>query len=224
MEGAFNLDSDSQRKGRPQYCDAKGVLRLLEGVLPVPQASGVGAEGNELEISVDIRFQLEAELGERVQRIVSGDRVAIEMELEALEETLAAAEKVTPTRDSKLQKLLDQTLPARFNSGGTIVFTKYVDTLEYLEEHVRDEFGDRVSVHTLYGELGEAERNERFQEFADSERGVLIATDVISEGMNLACIRIVNVLQFQVFFIGIFTSYASNHYKTVPVNIALLID
>ncbi|WP_256301703.1 helicase-related protein [Haloarchaeobius salinus] len=127
----------------------------------------------------------ETELGQRVERVVTGDRRAIEVELETLEETLEAANRVTKTRDSKLQRLLDQTLPARFNSGGTIVFTKYVDTLEYLEEHVRDEFGDRVSVHTLYGELGEAERNERFQEFADSERGVLIATDVISEGMNL---------------------------------------
>ncbi len=127
----------------------------------------------------------ETELGERVERVVTGDRRAIEVELESLEEALDAAESVTKTRDSKLQRLLDQTLPARFNSGGTIVFTKYVDTLEYLEEHVREEFGDRVSVHTLYGELGEAERNERFQEFADAERGVLIATDVISEGMNL---------------------------------------
>lgn len=127
----------------------------------------------------------ESELGERVERVVTGDRAAIQMEREALERTLEKAERVTKTRDSKLQKLLNQTLPARFNSGGTIVFTKYVDTLQYLEEHVREEFGDKVSVHTLFGELGEAERNERFQEFADAERGVLIATDVISEGMNL---------------------------------------
>lgn len=127
----------------------------------------------------------ETELGERVERVVTGDEKAIRMELESLETTLEAADDVTQSRDSKLQKLLDQTLPARFNSGGTIIFTKYVDTLEYLEEHVRDEYGDQVSVHTLYGELGDAERNERFQAFADADRGVLIATDVISEGMNL---------------------------------------
>ncbi len=127
----------------------------------------------------------ETELGERVERIVAGDKAAIEMELEALEETLESAESVTKTRDSKLQRLLDQTLPARFRSGGTIIFTKYVDTLEYLEEHIREEFGEDISLHTLYGELGEAERNERFQAFADADRGVLIATDVISEGMNL---------------------------------------
>jgi superfamily II DNA or RNA helicase len=130
----------------------------------------------------------EAELGERVERVVSGDRAAIEMELDTLEDTLAAAEKVTKTRDSKLQQLLTQTLPARFTSGGTIIFTKYVDTLEYLEEQVGEmlesDYPD-VELYTLYGELNEGERHERFQKFADADRGVLIATDVISEGMNL---------------------------------------
>jgi Superfamily II DNA/RNA helicases, SNF2 family len=110
----------------------------------------------------------EAELGDRVERVVSGDRAAIEMELETLEETLEAANKVTQSRDSKLKQLLTQTLPARFTSGGTIIFTKYVDTLEYLEEQIGEmlesEYPD-VELYTLYGELNEAERHERFQEF-----------------------------------------------------------
>jgi SNF2 family DNA or RNA helicase len=130
----------------------------------------------------------EEELGERVERVVSGDRAAIEMELNALEETLEAANKVTPTRDSKLQKLLDQTLPSRFSSGGTIIFTKYIDTLEYLEEEVEEFLEDahqNVELYTLHGKLNTAERDERFQRFADADRGVLISTDVISEGMNL---------------------------------------
>ncbi|NHN41822.1 DEAD/DEAH box helicase [Halorubellus sp. JP-L1] len=151
------------------------------------ETAGVSAElaqANALDSDPGEDYS-ETELGERVERVVTGDEKAIRMELASLETTLEAAEGVTPSRDSKLQKLLGQTLPARFRSGGTIIFTKYVDTLEYLEEHVRDEYGDQVSVHTLYGEIGDAERNERFQAFADADRGVLIATDVISEGMNL---------------------------------------
>jgi superfamily II DNA or RNA helicase len=145
------------------------------------------AQANALDSDPGEEYS-ETELGERVERVVSGDRAAIEMEMEALEETLAAAEKVTKTRDSKLQKLLNQTLPARFTSGGTIIFTKYVDTLEYLQEHVEEmlesDYPD-VELHTLYGELNEPERHERFEQFAEADRGVLIATDVISEGMNL---------------------------------------
>ncbi len=145
------------------------------------------AQANALDSDPGEEYS-EAELGERVERVVSGDRSAIEMELEDLENTLEAAEKVTKTRDSKLQRLLEQTLPARFTSGGTIIFTKYVDTLEYLEEQVGDFLEDNypdVELYTLFGELSDGERHERFQNFADSDRGVLIATDVISEGMNL---------------------------------------
>ncbi|SDR06011.1 helicase-related protein [Natronobacterium texcoconense] len=175
----------SLRNRKDKLTDRLNELESDDDV--IEETAGISeemAQANALDSDPGEEYS-ETELGERVERVVTGDRHAIEIELETLEETLEAAERITKTRDSKLQQLLDQTLPARFNSGGTIIFTKYVDTLEYLEEHVRDEFGDRVSVHTLYGELGEAERNERFQEFADAERGVLIATDVISEGMNL---------------------------------------
>ena len=156
----------------------------------VDESAGISADlaqANALDSDPGEEYS-ESELGERVERIVSGDRAAIEMELGALEETLEAAERVTKTRDSKLQRLLGQTLPARFTSGGTIIFTKYVDTLKYLEEHIQefidDEYPD-VELQTLYGELNDAERNERFEKFAEADRGVLIATDVISEGMNL---------------------------------------
>jgi hypothetical protein len=60
-----------------------------------------------------------------------------------------------------------------------------VDTLEYLEQQIKDSQSAETEVFTLHGSLNEAQRKERFNEFEDSSRGVLIATDVISEGMNL---------------------------------------
>jgi SNF2 family DNA or RNA helicase len=127
----------------------------------------------------------EEELRERVERFVTGDKEAIQKEIEHLEEALGKAERVTKTRDSKLQKLLNDTLPSRFAYPRVIIFTKYVDTLNYLEEMIEDDDDLRTDVYTLHGSLNEAQRNERFQKFKDSDRAVLIATDVISEGMNL---------------------------------------
>lgn len=127
----------------------------------------------------------EEELRERVERFVTGDKEAIQKEIEHLEEALGKAERVTKTRDSKLQKLLNDTLPSRFAYPRVIIFTKYVDTLNYLEEMIEDDDDLRADVYTLHGSLNEAQRNERFQKFKDSNRAVLIATDVISEGMNL---------------------------------------
>lgn len=134
----------------------------------------------------------EEELGKRVERIVTGDEAAIKYELEALETAKEEAETVTSSRDGKLQKLLTETLPNRAQYPRVIIFTKYVDTLEYLEAQIENAktnatsaLSEDLEVFTLYGELNEAQRQERFEAFAETSPGVLIATDVISEGMNL---------------------------------------
>ncbi|WP_256567249.1 helicase-related protein [Natrinema gelatinilyticum] len=138
----------------------------------------------------------EEEAGERVERVVSGDKTAIEHELDVLNEVAEKAAKVTKTRDSKLQELLKNTLRNRLNTDSrVIIFTKYTDTLEYLAEQV-EESGryDDCDLFTLHGELSEGQRKDRFQEFESSNRAVLISTDVISEGMNLqhACNQIIH--------------------------------
>lgn len=138
----------------------------------------------------------EEEAGERVERVVSGNKTAIEHELDVLNEVAEKAAKVTKSRDSKLQELLKNTLRNRLNTDSrVIIFTKYTDTLEYLAEQV-EESGryDDCDLFTLHGKLSEGQRKDRFQEFESSNRAVLISTDVISEGMNLqhACNQIIH--------------------------------
>ena len=162
-------------------------LEELDEDETVQETAGISesmAQANALDNDPGEEYS-EEEVGERVERVVAGDRGAIQRELDALDDVLEKAERITKTRDSKLQKFLDDTLPNRFQYPRVIVFTKYVDTLEYLEEQIQDSTSDETEVFTLYGSLNEAQRKERFAEFEDSSRAVLIATDVISEGMNL---------------------------------------
>lgn len=99
--------------------------------------------------------------------------------------------KITPNKDAKLQALCHQVIPELFEiakrnpqaPARVIVFTSYKDTLDYYEEHFKAALG--CPVFTLDGALSEAERNRRFAAFSDSNRAILIATDVISEGVNL---------------------------------------
>jgi hypothetical protein len=67
-----------------------------------------------------------------------------------------------------------------------IIFTRYVDTLEYLAEQIRGDnrYAD-TDVFTIHGGLGERQRREVFQAFDRSDKAVLVATDAISEGINL---------------------------------------
>jgi superfamily II DNA/RNA helicase len=83
--------------------------------------------------------------------------------------------------------MLDNTLRifTRERSKATI-FTKYKDTLDYLAEQIPQHRNFRgIKVVTLFGELNETQRKERFKEFEQAKHAVMIATDGISEGLNL---------------------------------------
>lgn len=127
------------------------------------------------------------EAARRTERSVFGDLEAIKRELEELEAAIEAADNVTPSRDNKRRELLGRVLPARLREDPkVIVFTRYIDTLEYLEEQIgEDSRFEDTEVFTIHGRLPERKRREVFQEFDRAEKAVLVATDAISEGMNL---------------------------------------
>lgn len=96
---------------------------------------------------------------------------------------------IKPNKDRKLAVVRDQVLPELLAKAGVntparvIVFTRFKDTLFYLERELKRQAD--YELVTLYGDLSEAERDRRFDQFASSPRAVLLATDVISEGLNL---------------------------------------
>ena len=127
------------------------------------------------------------EAAQRTERTVFGSAEAIEAELATLATAIETAQAVTPSRDNKLSKLLEVVLPNRLRDDPkVIVFTRYVDTLTYLAEQIEGSrrFAD-TDVLTIHGSLSEGKRREVFRAFDHSEKAVLIATDAISEGINL---------------------------------------
>jgi superfamily II DNA or RNA helicase len=127
------------------------------------------------------------EAGQRTERVVYGSPEEIQSELELLEDVLAKAEKVTPSRDNKLAKLLDTVLRERLRTEPKVViFTRYVDTMKYLEEQIgRNKRYANATVLTIHGGLNERQRQDVFLAFERAEVGILVATDAISEGINL---------------------------------------
>ena len=127
------------------------------------------------------------EASQRTERVVFGSPDEIRAELELLEEVLAKANKVTTRRDSKLQKLLDTTLRQRLvTHPKVVIFTRYVDTMNYLAEQIsRDKRYADATMLTIHGGLNERQRREVFRKFERAKVGILVATDAISEGINL---------------------------------------
>jgi ERCC4-related helicase len=127
------------------------------------------------------------EAGQRSERVVYGSTEEIQAELDQLEEVLEKAQRVTARRDSKLQKLLDTVLRQRVATHPkVVVFTRYVDTMRYLAKQIqRDRRYAHATVLTIHGGLNERQRRELFRQFERAEVGILVATDAISEGINL---------------------------------------
>jgi ERCC4-related helicase len=127
-------------------------------------------------------------------------------ELVRLRDLAETAKKVTAAKDPKLQeliRLLPERMSAHPNAPRVLVFTKFKDTLDYLTEQLRAAASGRnkktaalhgVEIFAIDGQMNLAQRSETFMAFERSERGVLVATDVISEGLNLqrACAELIH--------------------------------
>ncbi|GAA2884037.1 helicase-related protein [Streptosporangium fragile] len=72
-----------------------------------------------------------------------------------------------------------------------IVFCRYIPTAEYVAEHLDGKLGRKTVVRAVTGTLSPQQRLQRIEELADeagddpAARRVLVATDCLSEGVNL---------------------------------------
>jgi SNF2 family DNA or RNA helicase len=90
--------------------------------------------------------------------------------------------RIRPDDDAKLNALrvwLDE-FHATHPGERVIVFTEFVDTVTYLDEHLGE-----ASVLRVDGTLTLAERRKRLERFGRTPGAVLLATDAAGEGLNL---------------------------------------
>jgi len=86
--------------------------------------------------------------------------------------------------DPKLEtlvKILEQLLNEGFRP---VVFCRYIATAEYVAEYLRDRFKD-YTIDAVTGLHTPEERKARVEELMQAGRPVLVATDCLSEGINL---------------------------------------
>ncbi|MCF0221488.1 MAG: DEAD/DEAH box helicase [Fibrobacter sp.] len=65
-----------------------------------------------------------------------------------------------------------------------VIFCKYIATAHYLADSLKDVF-PKHTIACVTGELTNEERSEKVAELAESENPILVATDCLSEGINL---------------------------------------
>lgn len=119
------------------------------------------------------------------------DRMELDLsdsERRRLRQLEALARQITPDQDNKLAGCVQIVRELLRDGFHPVVWCFYVDTAEYVAEHLsealRAEFPD-LAVLCLTGRVGEEERRARVQELVEAPRRLLVATDCLSEGVNL---------------------------------------
>lgn len=118
----------------------------------------------------------------------------VEHDIDVLERLLEMVATITPAKDAKLQTLLQRLSSAPLNEGKCLLFTQYADTARYLFGNLvsatgREDIdvvcsGDKNKLRAV-GRFAPKANPEYRRRRDDSELNLLIATDVLSEGLNL---------------------------------------
>lgn len=199
LDYARELVERSEGQGlREQRMNWWAALALLRCISSSPAAAvnalrtrlkGGSAAGGGDELSLE---ELEAQGGERVLDGMDDDLSTDDIEPAAqtedtarLRELIAAADDLAgASNDPKLAKLLDHLQSLVKEGFQPVVFCRYIATAHYLADYLRSKFKD-ATVKAVTGELTPGEREAAVAELGNTDKRILVATDCLSEGINL---------------------------------------
>ncbi|WP_242343611.1 helicase-related protein [Anaeromyxobacter terrae] len=165
-----------------------GTLALMRCVASSPAAGAQAlrsrARAGEGEFEEDA---LEERIFDGSSDVLVEDDVEPPLEIEdrALAGLIDEAEKLAGQSGDPKLKLLTDHLGKLIDDGfNPVVFCRYIATAHYLAKHLEGRFGG-VKLAVVTGELTSDERKERVEDMGEAERRLLVATDCLSEGVNL---------------------------------------
>ncbi len=152
-------------------------------------AGGVLGEGADEAQSLD---EAEAQGRERVLDGAEDDLTTQDIEPAActedsqlLGELIARAEALAgPAQDPKLKRLLEHLDELTTAGLQPVVFCRYIATAHYVADALRKAFRDH-RVQAVTGESAPSEREAAVDAMGEAAKRILVATDCLSEGINL---------------------------------------
>jgi superfamily II DNA or RNA helicase len=99
----------------------------------------------------------------------------------------ARARELEGSSDRKLIELEKVTKELLLDGFNPVIFCRFIDTAEYVADYLAKKLGDSYAVIAVTGTLPPDERMARIEALAKdrAKRPVLVATDCLSEGVNL---------------------------------------
>lgn len=194
--------SHAQRRGR--YWAA---LALIRCVMSSPEAAiatltnqvtkTAQDQGLEMDIDEDLMAACTYDPTDQEQAMDAQPTIALEQgqrsyqdaDRRKLREFIKAAGQLKGAKDSKLQGAIATLTPLLAQGDNPIIWCRYIATANYVAAELRKQFeqkrGSTTRVIAITGELSEEEREIRLTELSQYPQRILVATDCLSEGVNL---------------------------------------
>jgi len=181
---------EKTNKGAAHYWAA---LALLRGVMSSPKAGLEMLKAKkEKQLAAEIMPDenplfasenqdsdvLETDLMEQLE-LQSEDVITIDGLIEQVEQLMSLK------NDQKAKMAVDQVKEWVKKGAYPIVFCRYIATAKYLGELLKAALPNNIDVQTITSEFADEQRKEMIDAMGKSEKRVLIATDCLSEGINL---------------------------------------
>lgn len=120
--------------------------------------------------------------------VQAGDAVMPAVDKTRLREFARRADALKGDEDHKLAALTDQVTQLLEEGYHPIVYCRYIATADYVAQELGRRLRSRwpnLHVISVTGEQAEDEREARVRELAESSKRIMVATDCLSEGVNL---------------------------------------
>ncbi|MDW8029833.1 MAG: helicase-related protein, partial [Armatimonadota bacterium] len=128
----------------------------------------------------------DTEPSHRVSELERSHALLSDYERQRLREFAKKASQLKHTQhDTKLTELVKVIRQLLRDGFHPIVWCRYIATADYVAEGLRRNLPETVTVYSVTGALPEDERIRRVEELAKYPKRVLVATDCLSEGINL---------------------------------------
>lgn len=165
---------------------AEKALRLRAAGVAEAEPTGESSESEELlrGYVYDPTDQEGAQDQEPSMVVEQGSRAS---ERTRLARFAARAAALRGTEDPKLQRLIQVLSDLLRDNYNPIVYCRYVATADYVADELAKSFSQKTGLRVLAvtGERSEEEREAMIAELEASPRRLLVATDCLSEGINL---------------------------------------
>jgi superfamily II DNA or RNA helicase len=160
-----------------------GTLALMRCVGSSP-AAAASALRNRLGVEPDrLEDQVFDDDGDEV------DAVDVEIasgldEADPLAELVKLAENLTKRPDPKVEMTVKELKPLVQGGANPVVFCRFISTAEYVAAELSNAF-PKLRIEAVTGSLTPEERRARVEAMGEAEQRLLVATDCLSEGINL---------------------------------------